>query len=381
MTSRIAATQDADFIVKAYATSFGFTVQQTEAYVGKMGLENFYIADHEDRPAAVFALIATGHWFGGRAVPACNIAHVAILPEYRGLGLADAILEDAGAIAASRGALLTTLFASTRPVYRRGGYEMAGSEIVYEAETSELYKIKEKYHCRQLTLPAALPNLASIHERQCEVEAGNLQRSAAQWSLLLTWPDPATSIYVFDSDEDVAYVIIDTSNPECMIIRDWAALSGRAARCILRFLGTFSTVYPRVRWHGSAQDKLVFAMPDKGWRLVHQEEFLMRVLSARDALLARGYNSVTEKVTLEIMKGDQVETLSLSIENGTPYCRTHEAGLPIVKIASEHLATLYSGFRSASFLARAGWINGDRDGVMACDRIFSGPPPWVGEHF
>ncbi|MGO7216283.1 GNAT family N-acetyltransferase, partial [Rhizobium ruizarguesonis] len=84
-------------------------------------------------------------WFGGRAVPACNIAHVAILPEYRGLGLADAILEDAGAIAASRGALVTTLFASTRPVYRRGGYELAGSEIVYEAETSELYKIKEKY--------------------------------------------------------------------------------------------------------------------------------------------------------------------------------------------------------------------------------------------
>ena len=75
MTSRIAVTQDADFIVRAYATSFGFTVQQTEAYVGKVGLENFYIADHEDTPAAVFALIATGHWFGFNADDVWSLFH------------------------------------------------------------------------------------------------------------------------------------------------------------------------------------------------------------------------------------------------------------------------------------------------------------------
>ncbi|WP_409527170.1 sterol carrier protein domain-containing protein [Rhizobium sp. BK377] len=39
------------------------------------------------------------------------------------------------------------------------------------------------------------------------------------------------------------------------------------------------------------------------------------------------------------------------------------------------------GFRSAAFLRRTGGLDGSDEAIMILDRVFTGPPPWVGEHF
>lgn len=383
MSQRMASEGDIDFIATSYREAFAFTRSQTLDYIGSVGLNSLHVVEVEQRPAAVFALIDAGHWFGGKVVSACNIAHVAICPEHRGSGLAATILDMACAKALEKGALIATLFASTRPVYRRSGFELAGSEIIYEADTSELYKIRDRFQCRRVTGDAILNAIIPIHKNQSSNEAGVLERHATHWNILLGKTADEVSVFVFDGDgDDTGYAVIDTSNPDCLVLRDWAALSGLAARQILKFIGTFSTVYPTVRWHGAPHDALVFAMPDKGWRLVHQEEFLLRVLSPKDALAARGYDCGNARIGIDVVQNGQARSFTLSIGNGIASCEEEaSAAVPRIAIGQSQLATLFTGFRTARFLARAGWLTADEEAIKICDRIFTGPFPWVGEHF
>ncbi|WFR99573.1 GNAT family N-acetyltransferase [Rhizobium tumorigenes] len=382
MSVRQAVEIDVDFIVKAYASAFAFTRSRTVQYIEDIGLSSFHMIEQGSEPAAAFALIDTGHWFGGNVIPACNIAHVAISPEHRGSGLAASILDFAGEEALRRGADVVSLFASTRPVYRKSGFELAGSEMIYEAETSELYKVKASFKCRRVSGESIRPTIGLIYEEHCRDQYGALKRHPGHWNVLLRAADEELSTFVFEADgRDLGYIVLDTGNPEYLLLRDWVALTGQTAREILKFLGTFSTVYPRVRWHGGPADQLIFALPDKGWRLVHQEEFLMRVMSPEKALAARGYGHVSASIRIQIVGAPEKQTLLLTVKDGKAACQKDLAGEVDITIGLAQFATLFTGFRSAYFLHKAGWILGDAEAIRRCNDIFSGPAPWVGEHF
>ena len=378
MLVRKAAAADMPFIADAYRLAFAFSEEQTRRYVGMTGIDCFRILEKEGQLAAVWAVVPCGHWFGGRAVPAANIAHVAIQPEFRGSGLAADILELSCADARTGGACLASLFASTRPVYRRSGFNLAGHEMVYEAQTAEFYKIRQDIRCRRVAIEDARAALSPIYENACRIEAGLLDRHEAHWNTLLDETTNVPSVFVFGEDE--GYAVIETPSEDRIEIRDWVALNGAAARQILKFIGTFSTVYRTVRWHGAPQDMLVFAMPDKGWSLVHQEEFLMRVLDPAAALAARGYGCDQAELTLAIEGADR-HVLHLAIRDGKAHCTPGRHDGPLLTIPEAQFPSLFSGFRSARFLQRAGHVDGTPEAIALADRIFAGPPPWVAEHF
>lgn len=271
---------------------------------------------------------------------------------------------------------MATLFASTRPVYRRAGFALAGLEMIYEADTSALPRTKNSGFVRKLGSDATAA-IADLYQQRCFYEAGLLRRGPAHWSSLLAG-NP--SIYVSVVDDAPGYLVIDTSDADCLVVRDWVAVNGRAATHLLSLLGTFSSVYPRVRWHGSPHDALVFAMPDKGWRLIHQEEWLARVLDPVSALQQRGY-AEEGRLGINLIAGDHDLELSLESRGGEATCTGREKGMPTIRIALKDFGTLLTGHRSAQFLARAGLLTGDARAVRLCDTLFAGPAPWVGEHF
>lgn len=363
-------------IVQAYAKAFGFSPESSELYIEQVGLENFRVSEARGRTAAVTALIPTAHWIGGKPVSAVNIAHVAVDPVWRGAGLAGRFLESVCHEAARSGAALATLFASTRPVYRRAGFALAGIEAVYEAQTSCLPRVHGALF-RHLDADTAISEILPIYRRSCEEDAGLLERAPAHWQGLLSG---STSTYVNDTRGAEGYIILDTRDPECLIIRDWAALTGLAAAHLLTLVGTFKSVYPLVRWHGSPHDKLIFALPDKGWRLAHQEEWLARVLDPVAAFQQRGYVA-DECLGIDLVGGGRDFRYCLSVAGGQTICDTRKSDVPTIRVAYGDLGTLLTGHRSASFLARAGVISGDTEALRRCDLLFSGPPPWVAEHF
>lgn len=363
-------------IADAYRQAFGFRSERSDEYIAQVGIENFRVLSVDGDFAAVMAVIETAHWLGGRPVSAVNIAHVAIHPVWRGAGLAGKFLEQVMAEAQGKGIGLATLFASTRPVYRRAGFALAGLEMIYEADTVALPRLRDTAF-KWIDGDAVLPAIGALYQEQCRQEAGLLERSPAHWANLLAG---SPEVFISTVADAPGYVIVDTSDTDCLVIRDWAALNGLAASHLLTLLGTFASVYPRLRWHGAPHDPLVFALPDKGWRLVHQEEWLARVLDPVRVLQERGY-AADGSIGIDLRSQGADVRIVLQVLNGQGVCVPRTAEIPTVRMGLGDFGTLVTGHRTARFLARAGVMTGGPAAIRMCDTLFSGPAPWVGEHF
>ncbi len=358
--------------------AFGFTPSRSAEYLAHVGTDAFFVAKTGGRPAACAALLDTRHRFGGQWVPAASIAHVAIAPEARGQGLARPLVDALCGVASSRGAAMVTLFASARPVYRKCGFELAGSEMIYEAETQAL-PIRTDLEFRRVKLDD--PAIWRAYDRKTSADAGLLDRTERNWKEILCAPSHALQAYAAGSKSLAAYAIVDASDTSCMTVRDWHAADLEAATGLLAFLGRFRSVYPRVRWHGSPHDDLVAAMPDKGWRLAHQEEWLARIIDPKAALEHRGYTLRDGVLGFTIVApGGERSDLVLELSGGVPLVRESLANVPTLTLPAPTFATLFTGFRSVSYLRRLGLVEGSDDAIRLADLIFCGPAPWLAEH-
>ena len=192
---------------------------------------------------------------------------------------------------------------------------------------------------------------------------------------------PTLQAYAAGGESLAAYAIIDASDPGCMTVRDWHAMDLETATGLLAFLGRFRSVYPRVRWHGGPHDDLVAAMPDKGWHLTHQEEWLARIINPKAALKHRGYTLHDGVLGFTVVaSGGKRLDLVLELSGGVPHVREGLADVPTLTLPASTFATLFTGFRNASRLRRLGLVEGGDDAIRLADLVFCGPAPWLAEH-
>lgn len=371
--------RDLDEVAELLALAFGFDARRASEYLVNIGLETMFVVRDGSKLAACAALLETRQRFGGAWIPSAAIAHLAVAPEARGRGLAIPLVGSLCSEAASRGAAMVTLFASARPVYRKAGFELAGSEMVYEAKTSAL-PVKTDLDFRRIDLKDH--RIREAYDAKTLVEAGLIDRSEGLWRELLREPRHALAAYGVGESDLAAYVVVDAADETCLVVRDWFAPTAAAARGVLVFLGRFRSVFPVVRWHGGPHDELVSAMPDKGWRLFHQEEWLARIIEPEMALAVRGYPRTDASLGLSISDPDgRGSDFVLDVADGIPTVRTGAvADLPTLRLDRATFATAFTGFRSVSRLARQGLVAGDPDAVRLGDLLFYGPPPWLAEH-
>lgn len=372
---------DAAAVARLLSMAFGFDARRATEYIEHAGPGGFYaMRGPSGGLVACSALLMTSHSIGGSDVPAANIAHVAIAPEARGSGLARPLVEALCCEAGARGASMVSLFGSARPVYRKCGFELAGSEIVYEAETAAL---PSRTQVEFFAIEPGDLRLRSAYASKKKMEPGHLARAEVHWKELFRQPTDALAIYAAgDAKAFQAYVVIDASDPETLLVRDWHAAGGGMAEALLCFLGRFRSVYPKVSWHGGPDDELVAAMPDKGWRLAHQEEWLARILDPVAALGQRGYAVRQAAFNLRIVEPSHCVDIRVDLSNGRMKALASSAdGLPVVTVEAPFFASLFTGFASASRLMRRGRLSGPPETVQTCDLVFAGPKPWVAEHF
>jgi predicted acetyltransferase len=375
-----AAPSDENEIRHQLAMAFGFDRERGEEYVSHTGLEAFRtVRNAAGRLLACAALLPTTHWFGGAAIPAANIAHVAIAPEARGSGLARPLVGALCDDAREDGAMMVSLFASARPVYRKCGFELAGSEIVYEAQTSAL---PQRTCVEFFEVEPDDERILRAYSRKARRESGLLGRNAVHWKEIFRKPGEALGVYAAGDGANLdAYVVLDASNPEMLDVRDWHAESGDMAEALLCFLGRFRSVYSKLRWHGGPDDELVAAMPDKGWKLAHQEEWLANVLDPVAALERRGYLLREASLGLRLTDAEGDIELHLELADGRMRVSPGAKTASTLVIERPFFSSLFTGFTSASRLQSRGRLSGPTETVQLCDVVFAGPKPWVAEHF
>ena len=121
-------------------------------------------------------------------------------------------------------------------------------------------------------------------------------------------------------------------------------------------------------------------MPDKGWRLAHQEEWLARILDPKAALGHRGSVLREGALGFRIVAPDGgSSTLLLDLSGGVARVRDASPDVPTVTLTTFTFATLFTGFRSASRLRCLGLVEGDDDATRFADLVLCGPAPWLAE--
>lgn len=320
-------------------------------------------------------LHAVDHFFGGRPVRSMDVGGVAVAPSYRRRGVATALMEGAAAWGAHQGLALSLLYPGVVPLYRRLGWEMAGTFPRYSLSAS-----LEAPRAEAMRPATAVDEAAIVACNQTFAAAlnGPGLRRPGRWLHLLN----GKAQYVLDGADGIeAYVLLhrgaEPNEPsDAPLTIDWAATTGRGMRAVTALLASDavpagSTVRAPLpdawgAWLGS------WELPAGGGLL-----WMARPLDLRTAVGARGYPAaLTGSVTLAVDDRLLAEVRGpwrLEVAGGRG--SLEPSGSADVLLDTRAVGPLFTGFRSPAQLALAGLLDGPPASLDVLAAMFAGTPP------
>jgi predicted acetyltransferase len=330
-------------------------------------------------------LLPMGQFFAGRSVPMTGIGGVGIEPAYRAAGHASALMRSVVEELQTTGCALSALYPATVPVYRRVGYELAGSFFTYAIET-DLLDVRDRELGVELSEDTAL--FKELYGTRARLTSGNLDRSDLFWTRLLDPPKTTQHRYVVSGPNGPeGYVLFTQPSPKGwmydLALRDVVALTPAAARRLWTFFADHRSFAGKVKWTGPAGDPLTFALREQAWELERSWSWMLRIIDVERALTERGYAPLIEtdlsfRITDDVLASNS-GTFTLHVSGGKGEV-TRNGGAD-VSIDIRGLAPLYSGFISAEELKLAGLLDGPDEALARASAIFSGPSPWLADFF
>jgi predicted acetyltransferase len=334
-------------------------------------------------------------FWGGRPVPAAQVSGLSVGAEHRGRGVATDLLQAYLAEVHERGAAVSTLFPAAVHLYRRAGYEYAGTWTLYESAARHLPVVwPDGYRA----LPVAADDPAPLQERFARVARGRngqVDRDADWWRhfllgdrgggppevFLVDGPDGPDGWAVLTVGTDVSASDVRTS----VQVVDWGAVSEAGWRSLLTLAGGFSSLEASVVWKGPDPEPLALLLREQDIRQARQYRWMARVVDVPGAFAARGYPSgLRGRITVGV--SDDVcpwvdGTWTIEVDGGEGKAvrvgddvelRTNAAGL----------AALFAGYHDPRDLAELGVVVGLGQGdVEFLQAMHAGPSPWSPDYY
>ena len=337
----------------------------------------------------------------GRPMPLAGVSTIGTQPEHRRQGLARRIHTQAFADMRQAGQPVAALWASQAAIYQRYGYAMTTVRRRYAVDTVDI-----QFHdgnggsgrVERIDTASAYDTIKAIYiefvaERMCY-----LHRAKTMWLQNALEPvasDGPVWVAVCTDDDGKAqgYVVYTLrsgrvehpSRSQELAIRDLAWLTPDAYRSLWRFIACHDLV-GRVRWNDAPADDPageLFLEP----RLLNAEDgegAWFRVVDVATALARRGYD-VEDELTLRVADdaltpwNDGVWQLQTGADGA--HVR-HANAIADIELSAKALASLFTGFRSASQLANWGLLSGDRQAIHRADAVFrTRHAPHCPDHF
>jgi predicted acetyltransferase len=366
--------------------------ERREVWLATKRMDDFLCAWAGDELVATTETIPAGQYFGGRSVPMGAVASVAVRPDHRGRGLAPRLLSTAIEQMHERELVISTLHPATTRFYRGLGWEIAGQFGVRSVPASALAALPPgEPECMR---PSAYDDRELVREcyaRAAPAIEGSVDRSESFWAAWERELDvPHRYLYVYDAggriDGYVTYDQIETRRQWgfALTVHELVAVDAEAMLTLWRHVGSHATMVDEVTVLAAPLDALALLLPEQVVRLVDANHWMTRVIDAPGAIAARGFPSgIRATVELELIDrsapwNDHRFVLDVSDGRGT----LQRGGSGEVRVTVNGLASLYTGWASATTLAAAGLV--DRAGNTALrtlDAMFAGPPPCLFDDF
>ncbi len=359
------------------------------SWLQRQGIENFRVVRVRGRIVGGLGIIPMGQWFGGKSVKMVGIDAVAIAPEYRSTGIASRLLRSMLEEVRDQGFPISTLYPATQPVYRRAGYEQAGVSVRYQQPAHALTPRDRSLEVRPLE-DGEESIMHSLYSERARRTAGNLDRAPMMWEEMLQSKDAVINKYVVERDgTPEGYLVYHQAQrpgqqERNIIARDLVALTPDAGRRLLSLLADHRSVVSNVVWSGPPAEPLLFHMANQDYKIVHYDQWMLRLIDVRRALESRGYpQALSTEVHLEVhddLLGWNNGRIVLTVSEGRAEVR--EGGEGRVRVDVRSLASIYSGYLTPQeMLSASGHIVGREADLAAIGLVFSGPVPWMPDHF
>ena len=334
-------------------------------------------------------------FWGGRPVPASQLSGLSVGAEHRGRGVATDLVLAYLAEAHERGAAISTLFPAAVQLYRRAGYQYAGTCTVYEVAARHLpVGWPDGYRAR----PVPADDPSPLQERFARVAAGRsgqVDRDADWWRhflladrgsgppqvFLVDGPDGPDAWAVLTVSSDVSASEVRTS----IEVVDWGAASEAGWRSLLTLAGGFSSLEASVHWRGPDPEPLALLVAEQDIRQLRQDRWMARVVDVPVAFAARGYPSgLRGRVTIGVADDtcpwvDGTWTIEVDGGEGKAVRVGDDA---TASTTAPGLAALFAGYHDPRDLAALGVVRGlDQAGVEFLQALHAGPEPWSPDYY
>lgn len=366
-------------------------------YADILGRQNFRVCRFNDRVVAGLALVPCGQYFGGRSVPMNGIAAVATSPEHRGLGVASALLRGVMHELRASGWAISSLYPATVPLYRRAGYELAGSRSEIRLRLREMNLNDHELEVRKVT-PADRPALEQLHRARAARLPGNIDRSEFFWTRIeAPRGEPAQGYAAVNEHGGVEGHLFMMFKPSTtahyqLHMSDFAAGTPRAGRRLFSFLQDHRSLADEAVFFGNGNDPALLLLPERTYHVMLGDHWMLRIVDVGAALTARGWPAHGgEPIELHF----DVEDDLLNDNNGRYILEVSAAGAAQVstggdgdlKIDIRGLASLYSGFASprdlisTGLLTVASHVKHPEAVLNRATMLFAGPMPTMVDGF
>jgi predicted acetyltransferase len=347
------------------------------------GPENYRVVRAGGRPVGGLALLAMGQWFGGARVPMAGIGSLGIAPEWRGRGAASTLLRGVLTELREGGVALATLYPSTLPVYRKAGFEQAGSTFTYELT---LAHINLRAPLELVPLAAdEWPTLARTRDPWASQQNGAVDRTPFLWEKIVAPYGQETHTYqIVRGDRPEGHIIYTQGGRNAPLqVLDWCALGREAGLTLLAFLAGDRAMVTTATLRAAPDDPLLLLLPEKCATIGRAQSWLLRIVDVVAALQMRGYPPA---LTAELHFA--VEDDLLPANTGNFVLRVAggrgevaRGGTGQLRLDVRALAPLYTGHLTAGQLASIGAIDGSAEELALAGLVFAGARPRLVDAF
>ncbi|MHC4450679.1 MAG: GNAT family N-acetyltransferase [Planctomycetota bacterium] len=365
--------------------AFAGTPEKGRQWIRDAGDAEARAISHDGEMVAGFIRRPMGQWWGGRSVPMLGVAAVGVAPHARGSGVATQLMNEAVCEMYTDGFPLSVLFSASFPLYRRAGYEMAGS--VHRISVGLVPLQGERSLPMRPMREADEPALRALQSDVARERNGTLDRSDVMWRRQRTVSGKPCDVYVVEVDGRIDGFIAQKQQERgerlVLVVRDIVARNEATARRLLGFLADHKAQVHRATWTGDAADPIVTLLNSWRFRIRINDQWFLRIVDVKKALEGRGYpdgvraelHFEIEDTLLEANAGRWI----LTVEGGEAQVR--RGGDGTLRAGVRGLAPLYSGFLPPASLRRAGWIEADDATCARAASVFGGSAPFMSEQF
>jgi len=362
---------------RAYRIAFGTSPENVARWIENTGSENFRAMGSPLQ--AILLDIPMGQRWGGRDVRMHGVAGVAVVPEARGVGLGTQLMTAYLAELRGNGVALSSLFASTRALYRKVGFELAGATY-HHSMTTEFFSGSTALTVREL-VPADYGQIERIYASRLAREAGSLVRGPYIWDRV--WRARGGTSHdgfvVLQDDRITGWLVVDQSSRpdgfQNVEVKDAQALDGASWARIGALLRAFGSMSRTTKMIGGPTHPLFdvaseFRVETKLW-----EPWMLRLVHLEAAMRERGWPAhLSAELHLSVdddVLPENTGAWVLAIRDGE--AMLHKGGPGTIKLGIRALTRLYSGWTGAHQLAQTGLLSASAAELDLLDAAFAGP--------